>query len=549
MWQTSALCTFAFVFAITHARNCSTWLHSSEDGVCVCGSTIGTAIICNNETQEVAILEWYCLTSDADGSNKSVAGRCFVVYKPGVQSQTPAGEYYRVAPQLARQENKTCGHLNRQGQMCGQCKPRHYVSAYSYDMKCYQCMASTWSNVMLYITIAYLPLTMFLCVVVALHINVSSPAMNVPVLYCQVVSAPFVLRFMFQFIHNRDLLLYIKTLATIYGVWNLDFFRTVIPPICLPLNTMQLLALDYLVALYPLLLLVCFYVIVTARQRGCTLIAKIWRPFFWCTARMRQQCNIRSSIIDAFATFCVLSYIKLLNTSMDLLTATYIRNEYGHFVGYFLFNDATIHYLGPQHKPYAVLAIGVILVGILSPLLLMLLYPMLWFQKCLNRCHLNGLGLQRFMRCFHGCYRDRTDGGMEWRHFSAVYPSFRILFYLMYSITLSGMFNLALIPLCIIVVFLILIVQPYNNKYKVHYKLDIFMLLCLVLVVAGTIETATAYDERQVTQTYGYIVACTFCATPLAYFVIKLIRHATFSRCIIWQQILRKNTEQYEEVI
>ena len=34
--------------------------------------------------------------------------------------------------------------------------------------------------------------------------------------------------------------------ATVYGIWNMDFFRTLIPPICLPLTTIQVIALDYL---------------------------------------------------------------------------------------------------------------------------------------------------------------------------------------------------------------------------------------------------------------------------------------------------------------
>ena len=41
---------------------------------------------------------------------------------------------------------------------------------------------------------------------------------------------------------------------TVLGIWNLDFFRTVIPDICLNVNTPQVLALDYLVAFYPMLL-------------------------------------------------------------------------------------------------------------------------------------------------------------------------------------------------------------------------------------------------------------------------------------------------------
>ena len=178
-----------------------------------------------------------------------------------------------------------------------------------------------------------------------------------------------------------------------YGIWSLDFFHVVILPIYLPLNTMHIIALEYLVALYPLFLLVCVYVLLTAHDRGCRLVVQLWRPFLWCTTRLRQSWNIRHSIIDAFATFLLLSYIKLLNTSFSLLIVTDIHNEHGSQLGYFLYYDATIKFMGPQHLPFAILAILVLLVGILFPLLLLLLYPMQWFQKCLNKCHLNSPGL------------------------------------------------------------------------------------------------------------------------------------------------------------
>ena len=123
------------------------------------------------------------------------------------------------------------------------------------------------------------------------------------------------------------------------------FFRLVVPPICLHLNTMQMIALDYLVAVYPLFLLVCFYLLLTAHDRGCRLVVRLWRPFLQCTARLRQHWNVRHSIIDAFATFLLLSHIKLLNTSLDLLIPTHIHNVHGQQVGKFLYYDATIEYM------------------------------------------------------------------------------------------------------------------------------------------------------------------------------------------------------------
>ena len=323
-----------------------------------------------------------------------------------------------------------------------------------------------------------------------------------PVLLCQMFPLPFVLQYLLQYIHESKCFYYIKFLATVYGIWSLDFFCVVIPPICLPLNTMHIIALDYLVAVYPLFLLVCVYVLLTAHDRGCRIVVWLWRPFLWCTTRLRQSWNIRHSIINAFATFLLLSYTTLLNTSCNLLIYTSIHNDLGSFVGHFLFYDTTIEFMGPQHMPFAVLAIVVLLVGILFPLLLLLLYPMQWFQKYLNKCHLNSPGLQIFMECFQGYYRDRTDGGWECRYFAAVYPALRIAAYILYSITLSNVFYMAFILLCLIVLVTILLVQPYKKPCALYNKIDAVMII---------------------TSKAGAVAAGVVAIAPLVYFTIKIL--------------------------
>ena len=346
----------ALLFTVVCAENCSTWLHASGDGYCICGSTLENKVVCNNETREVGVLQPYCLTSNGNGNATSVVGLCLAGINHGQKLLSPFGVYARVYPNLLEQDNKTCGYLNREGRLCSKCKPNHSLPAYSYDIKCYPCSTSNlWSNILQYICIAYLPLTVFLCTVLLFRISVTSPAMYAPVFFCQQVTAPFIIRNTFQYVRNQKFVFfYAKLLGAFYSIWNLDFFRTFLPPLCLPLNMLQITVLDYIVAAYPLLLLTCFYVLVTAHDRGCRLIVKLWKPFLSWAARLRQQWNVKHSIIDAFATFLVLSYIKFLNTSFDLLRFTYIQDENGSRVGTFLYYNATIDYLGHTHIPYAI---------------------------------------------------------------------------------------------------------------------------------------------------------------------------------------------------
>ena len=245
-------------------RNCTTWLHPSGDDQCSCGPSLGTVVVCNNETREVGVLGSFCLTSSGDGSNTSVVGRCLVVLHNG-----QVGIYNKVLPNISEQDKQTCGYFNRQGRLCGKCKDNHFVSAYSYDIKCHNCTSTLWSGVVKYLCIAYFSLTVFLCVVIVFRISVTSPAMNAPVLLCQIFSLPFFLQFLLQYIHEAKTLYFIKFWATVYGIWSLDFFRLVIPPICLPLNTMHIIALEYLVAIYisPLPAGVCLCSNDSTRQR------------------------------------------------------------------------------------------------------------------------------------------------------------------------------------------------------------------------------------------------------------------------------------------
>ena len=518
-WCCFGLCVL--LMPVSCDESCPTWLHPSEDGECVC-DPLRIVVICKNECKsKVGVLNLYCLTSNGDGSNTSVVGTCLATLNHGEKfSQT--GFYNKVLGNLSDQEEQTCGYLNRQGRLCGKCKPKHSISAYNYDIKCHPCTSSVWKAVVKYVCIAYLPLTIFLCVVLLFRISVTSPAMNVPVLCCQILSSPASLIYLLQLTRGTHNFYYVNFLSTVYGIWNLDFFRSLIPPICLPLNTMQIMALDYLVAVYPLFLLTCFYALLKAHDKGCRLVVRLWRPFLWCTARLRQQWNIRRSIIDAFATFLLLSYVKLINVSCTLLTSTSVYNATGSLIGNVLFYDATVEYMGPEHRPYAALAILVVVVGVLLPLVLLLLYPMQCFQKCLNRCGLNSPGLQMFMQCFQGYYRDRTDGGRECRYFAAVYPAFRIATFVMYSISHGIIFCFVFPLFCVIVTVSLVFVSPYKQQYQRYNKLDFIMVLSLGIVIDAFLFHFTYIYLKHPYSYIGYIVFLIFSLSPLMYFTVRL---------------------------
>ena len=528
----TALVLTLVIVTLTHVpkassfnKSCPTWLYLSEEGWCTCGSSLLNVIMCNNISQQVGIQNSFCLTSfnpDQD-PKEPVVGRCIYAQNHGKYMDRSIGLYINVDQNISQQDYQLCDYLNREGRLCGACKHNHYISSYSYDLKCYECQGGLVRNAIIYFTVAYVPLTVFLVLVVAFHISVASPRLNVAILLCQIYAEPSGLRVLIHVTRNTNHSPFIKFFATVYGIWNLDFFRVFVPPICLPLNTMQVIALDYLVAIYPLLLLVCFYILVTAHDRGYSLVVRLWRPFLWCSARIRQQWNAKHSIIDAFATFILLSYVKFISVSADLLNTTKIFKRNGDCIGRFMYYDATVEFMGQEHMPYFIIATTVLFIAILFPLLL-ILYPMKWFQVFLNKCHLNSPGLRMFMECFQGYYHDRSDGGWDCRWFAALYPSLRIAGSIMYALTHSDLFFPILALDMTIAMLVTLLVSPYKKRFNIYHKLDLALLISIIITSNCINISLLFFDWNEINPAFGFILSGLACFSPLLYLIGLILK-------------------------
>ena len=96
-------------------------------------------------------------------------------------------------------------------------------------MKCYPCLSNTGIEVIKYMVLLIYPSTLFLVVVVVFHISVTSPAMNVPVLCCQLLSMPFDLRFFWHYSSKYPhVRFFVMVFGAIYGILNLDWLVAVL---------------------------------------------------------------------------------------------------------------------------------------------------------------------------------------------------------------------------------------------------------------------------------------------------------------------------------
>ena len=509
-WNESAsIQVYSSISAQSYNVFCPPWFEPFN-GTCKCGDSVDGIVKCNETLQESVILDCHCMTYN-ETSGMVVVGQCLY------NCVKRDSRYHQMPKTLEKLNNEMCGDFNRDGQLCGECKANYSPPVYSYDLQCTMCSDGLYSWIK-YVAIAFVPLTVFLVLILCCRISATSPQLNGFVMFSQAVSFPAIVRIVLLIVNKESYScasIVVRILLAIYGFWNLDFFRTLIPHICLKVDTLHVLALDYGTAFYPLALIIVTYVLIELHAHNCRFIVCIWKPFHRCFARFRQQWDIRTSTIDAFATFLLLSNIKLLSVSFDLLTPTYVFNMNGSVVGTYLYYDGSIEYFGKKHLPYGILAVFVVLIFIIFPILLLLLYPMRCFQRCLGHCRMRWHALHIFIDAFQGCYKDGTNGSRDCRYFAAMYLLARLILISLFTVTNSVAYHAMALSVLIGVPILLAIFQPYKTQFRSYNAVDsVFMLTLAMLDVTVLILYHTA--ELDITVIVSFLLA----ALPLLYLVV-----------------------------
>ena len=468
---------------------CPTWFVPVDDNGtidCNCGSSLSEVVLCDDNSHTSMLRFQDCMTYD-EASNRTLAGICpYHYHKPDVQ-----GLYVKLPQNVCDLNEFVCGRLNRTGLLCSQCKPGLGPAVFSYTLKCLKCLDGGYGW-LLYLFLATFPTTVILLLIVVCQVRITTAPMNALIFVCQVLSC----------FGNANPHMYTDTskpsyyltlfLLTIYGVFNLDFLRYIIPQFCISntMTTIQALSLEYIVAFYPLLLTVVFYICIQLHARDVKLIVWLWRPFYQCCSCISQRWNPSNSLIHTFAAFLLLSYSKILFVSFSLLhNGGYIRDNFGEKTdSLVLYYNATVSYYSTEHLPFALLAFTVLAIFIILPALILLLYPTSIFQRCIGCCNTRWHSLDAFVDAFQGYYKDGTNGTPDWRYFSGLYLIFRILAIATDALP-NTTYRLVYRVACYSFASLFFgILQPYKENWINYWDSVTFMLLSLGQFVA-------LYDE------------------------------------------------------
>ena len=278
-----------------------------------------------------------------------------------------------------------------------------------------------------------------------------------------------------QGMHSNGPLL--RSLFFFCGIWSLDFIHSIVPPFCISskLQLMHIEFLGYIPVVYLLLLILLTWVCIELHGRNYKLLVVLWRPFHRCFVKLQRGWDKTSSVVDAFASFFLLSNSTLLYQVVTIYRCQIlyysISNESnGHMIAGYKHVLMFLPHIDCGHHPYPILIFSALLLLIFGiiPILLLVLYPFKPFRMCLSKCKMDILFTTIFVEKFHGCYRDGLNGGRDMRSFSGLYYLMMILLscYSAFEIKrshISSQLYYALIFLSFSL--LMIVVRPYKHKY------------------------------------------------------------------------------------
>ena len=415
MCPTGKVCAILSLLCV--ASGCSTWYRNTSEH-CECGVELYGLIICHEDENTVDVSMRLCVTYNYS-TESVVAGYCHYGY-----SSNMTNRMYSSLPSDPTQLNETtCGPYNREGLLCGYCIEGFGPAVYSTDLSCANCTdISTGLAIMCYLLLQFLPVTVFFLLIAIFHFNITSGPMLGYVIFCQACS--FTTQWDMCFFNSvlSHLPLSLATLAQVSmataDIWNLHFFRFVLPPFCLSdrMTGIHVHMLSFLTAVYPVLLMVTAYIAIELHARNCRCVHCLWKPFGICLSKFQNRWSAGDSVIHTFATFILLSSFTVAYDTLSVIASVNIHHVNGAVSKKVLYYDPTVVAYSSEHIPYLVVAVVVCFLQAVCPALLLCLYPTRLYER-LSRCcsPRKRIAIKTFAEALHSCFKNGLNGIRDYK--------------------------------------------------------------------------------------------------------------------------------------
>ena len=413
---------------------------------------------------------------------------------------------------------------HREGTLCGRCEDGYSVAINSLYLPCVSCNETTiaqgWTVLM---ALEFFPVTVMVILIAIVNVNLNQGSLNAFILFCQMSIVSF---YDSSFIDCTDFYGYSLTdkyveLLNLFiyslSIWNLDFINFLgesilskgYYSICISHSTTPLGAISfwYLIALYPLFLLIVFYVCIVLYEKGYRCVVFFIRPVHRVLARFWRMFKIQPSLTHTVASVYTLCFTLLTAVSIKILFTIQHKGK-----NYF-FYDGTQKYFEGWHGFSCTFALIVLLIQIIVTIYLSL-YPFQFFQKFFSKLKFKKDFLVAVTDVFTGPYKDGTDNSWDYRYFAGIHFALRLL-------TLPFNYPPALVAwipqICVYSIFILTLVifRPY--KRNIHTFNEVFLVACLGTVIWNAF----------VNPLFGYY----FIVIPIISFIICFV---VIPYCLVW---------------
>ena len=439
----------------------------------------GVSIVTCNE-QESSLGYNFCMTYDEE-SGTSTVSYCPYFTLQGHNISGP--RLIHLPDNISKLNEYMCGPMNRKGFLCSECIDGYGPSVTSLKFQCSTC-SSVWYGVLIYLLIEVVPVTIFYITVLLFQLNLTTAPMIGFIFNCNYI----ILLTNTHPIVSNEARTYRKVIALLYGTWSLDFFRLVVPPFCISslLRVRHIIYLQSVSTFFPYVLITITWLLIKLHSNDYKVVVWTWKKLDIAILKhIKVQRNSGRTVIDAFATFFLLSFAKLSVTILlPLLPFTLTRvNSYNMSRSQTIhsFVDSRTNYASGANIAAVVVSSGIVLFALFPPIFIIALYPIRTFRNLMLKCYHRRFicTLNFFVEKYHSCYKDGLDGGKDMRSFASVYFFATILAYTVWFISQSY------VLLAIIIggySLMIAIVQPYKKQYMT--VIDSLLLANSALVTA-----------------------------------------------------------------
>ena len=521
----------------------------SQDKICVKNCTHQEHY--STDALNVSILTGFCMTHSFK-TQQTLLALC-----PYNTHQANSSNFFITLPSEVPELNFfMCRRVRREGDLCSRCVNSTGPSIHNSGKVCLHLsnLALKWPA---FVLIEVILPTVFFFSVLFCKVRATSGPLNALIFFCQMLSclveqerSYLEASLGYYSSDQRNIstseevrIVIMELIGTFYGFWNNQLLLFISFSVSSSISVIQVIASEYVSALLPFFLVVLSWTFITLynRMQKFRLVAFSRKLFLRCLRKLKVWDPI-DSIIQAFATFILLSYTKVIVVSLKLLAPTIAYNQSGPLDYKIMPYDASIHFLSKGHLPYFVLAVFMLTAFCVVPFLVLCLHPMACFQDLLDQLKISGraqIRLRTFIDAYTSCYIDPTDtpSKKDFRYFASLYFLIRFIFLsFAFFIKYSYMW-LSLILLSLAISALFLTLRPYREDW-LNVVDGISFLLAAIAFLLYTCNIYVTRIPIWFTDVFFFI--------PFLYFVV-FVSYKIYAKLVVKCRRKRGGRQEEEE--